>query len=357
TTRHIAGSGPSKRVFRKPGALHFLDVAQESDVDSSFVHDVTGRVGTGHHSCTERLRFGNRIDGYISGTGHHNTLAVKGSAAGLEHLLGKDHRAIACGFRPDQRATPGNPLAGEDPGFVTVCDALVLAEEEADLAPANAHVTCRNIGVLTDMPVQLGHERLAEPHDLGIRASAGIEVGTALAAADRHACEGIFEDLLKAEKLDDSQVDGGVEPESTFVGTERRVKLHPKTPVYVDAARVVGPRHAEDDLPFRFAETLQHGAFQEFGVPVVNRTQAFEDFGDSLMELLLARIPRQHVVPDSFEPRIHASSYPSVRRPAARRFSPAHGCTNGGRISIRWDCDHRLGVNTTVEKPRKRKEA
>jgi uncharacterized protein with PIN domain len=62
--------------------------------------------------------------------------------------------------------------------------------------------------------VELGHERLAESHDLGVAAASGVEVGTALAAADGHAGERILEDLLEAEEFHNSEVNGGVEPEA-----------------------------------------------------------------------------------------------------------------------------------------------
>ena len=140
------------------------------------------------------------------------------------------------------------------------------------------------------------------------RASAGVEVGAALAAADRHAGQGVLEDLLEAEELDDAEVDRGVEPQAALVGAERRVELHPEAAVDLDAAGVVRPRHAEDDLPLGLAEPLQDGAFKELRVPVVHRAEAFEDLGDRLVELAFAGIPRQHRVPDGFKPCVHCNS-------------------------------------------------
>jgi hypothetical protein len=101
-----------------------------------------------------------------------------------------------------------------------VADALVLAEEEADLAAADADVTGRHVGVGADVAEELGHEALAEAHDLGVGLALGIEVGAALAAAHGQGGQGILEDLLEAEELEHAEVDGGVEAEAALVGPE-----------------------------------------------------------------------------------------------------------------------------------------
>ena len=61
------------------------------------------------------------------------------------------------------------------------------------------------------MPIEFGHEGLAKAHDLTIRSPTRIEVGAALAAADRHAGQGIFEGLFKPQELDDPDIDGRME--------------------------------------------------------------------------------------------------------------------------------------------------
>src|SRR5699024_2809753 len=104
-------------------------------------------------------------------------------------------------------STPRQALAGEDAGLVAIGDALVLTEQVADLATAHADVTGGDVGVLAQVPVHLGHEGLAEPHHLGVAASLGVEIATALATADGHTGQGVIEDLLEAEELHDAQVD------------------------------------------------------------------------------------------------------------------------------------------------------
>ena len=78
-------------------------------------------------------------------------------AAGGEHFLGEVDGAVAGGLGPDQRAAPVQALAGQHAGEL-VADALVLAEEEADLAAAHADVAGRHVGVRADVLAQLGHE-------------------------------------------------------------------------------------------------------------------------------------------------------------------------------------------------------
>ena len=61
------------------------------------------------------------------------------------------------------------------------------------------------------------------------------------------ASEGILEDLLETEELENTEVDSGVEAETALVGTEGRVVLHTETTVDLDLALVVLPDDAELD--------------------------------------------------------------------------------------------------------------
>ncbi|SKX71357.1 Uncharacterised protein [Mycobacteroides abscessus subsp. abscessus] len=133
-------------------------------------------------------------------------------SSGVEHLAHEEDDAIAGGLGPHLRAAPRQSFAGQYAGLVAVGDALVLAEEVADFATADADVTRRDVGVLTDMAIQLGHERLAEPHDLAVGSTLRIEIRSALAPADRETGERVFENLFEAEELDHSEVHARVEP-------------------------------------------------------------------------------------------------------------------------------------------------
>ena len=174
----------------------------------------------------------------------------------LHHLIGEVDRAKARGLSANQGATPGQPLAGEDPRFVLRGQAAVLAKEEPDLAATDADVTGWHVAVFANVAVQLRHKGLAKAHDLYLGLALGIKVRTALAAANGQAGQGVFEDLLKAEELDDAQVDRGVESEASFVGAERGVELNAEAAVDLDFAIIVDPWHTEDELAFRLAQAL-----------------------------------------------------------------------------------------------------
>ena len=82
---------------------------------------------------------------------------------------------VSCGFRSDVTATPGESLAGEHTSPL-VPELLVLAEHESDFAGTSANVASRHVGVLTDVPLELGHEANAEATDLVVRLALGVKV-------------------------------------------------------------------------------------------------------------------------------------------------------------------------------------
>ena len=76
-------------------------------------------------------------------------------------------------------------------------DFLVSAIEVADFTTANTHVAGRAVLVGTDVAPQLIHEGLAETHDFFVGLANGIEIGTALATAERQVGQAVLEDLLE----------------------------------------------------------------------------------------------------------------------------------------------------------------
>ena len=171
-------------VLEDPGPLDFLDLLEQFDVEALLVDDVTARVRAGDHGRAQLLRLLRRVDRDVARTGDHDALPVQTLAAGAQHLRGEEHAAVAGGLRTALRAAPVHALAGQHARLVAVGDALVLTEQVADLARPDADVAGRYVGVLTEVPVELRHERLAEAHDFGVRAVLGVEVAAALAAAD-----------------------------------------------------------------------------------------------------------------------------------------------------------------------------
>ena len=65
----------------------------------------------------------------------------------------------------------------------------------------------------------------AEPADLRVRLALGVKVRAALAAAHVQAGEGVLEDLLEPEELEDGEVDRRVETETALVRAEDRREL------------------------------------------------------------------------------------------------------------------------------------
>jgi hypothetical protein len=173
-------------------------------------------------------------------------------------------------FGAAEGTAPVQALAGQDP-IVSSGQALVLAIKIANLARSNANVAGGNIDGGADMAEQLGHERLAEAHDLVIGSTLGIKVGAALGAAEGKAGQRVLEDLLEAEKLDDAGIDVGVKAQATLVRPESGVKLDPVALVDLDGALIINPRHAEKDLPLRLDNALNNVMFLVLWIAIEKR--------------------------------------------------------------------------------------
>ncbi len=174
-----------------------------------------------------------------------------------EHLRGEVDGAVAGGLGPDQRAAPVQALAGQHAGEL-VAQLLVLAEQEADLAAADADVAGRDVGVRADVAEQLGHEALAEAHHLVVALALRVEVRAALAAAHRAAWSGEFLNTCsKARNLRMPRLTRRVEAQAALVGADRAVHLDAEAAVDLDLALVVHPRHAEHDHALGLDDPLE----------------------------------------------------------------------------------------------------
>ena len=145
------------------------------------------------------------------------------------------------------------------------------------------------------MLIQLAHEALAEGHDLPVGLTLGIKVGTALTAADGKTGERVLEYLLKTQELDDTQVDGRMEPQTALIGADGAVKLNTVAIIYLDLALVVYPGNTEQDLPLGGGQPLQKGiSTVSVFISFDNDPQGVQHFLHSLMELGLGRILGNH---------------------------------------------------------------
>ncbi len=208
---------------------------------------------------------------------------------GSEHLGAEVDDTIASSLRTDERAAPAETLAREDAGEL-VAETLVLTEEVADLTTADTDVASRNVSIGTDVALELGHEALAEAHDLSIGLAFGVEIGAALATAHREGCEAILENLLESEELEDTEVNGGVETETALVGADSGVHLNAEAAVDLDVAFVVEPGHAEDDGALGLCHALKDLSGLVLRVLIDVGHEGGNDLAYCLMELRLVGV-------------------------------------------------------------------
>ena len=134
--------------------LQVHDKGQLLAVDAvGIVHNAVG-VGDGDRLGAEIKQLLDGVLRDVAAAGNQAELAFERVFAGLQHLVGEIHAAVAGGFGTNERAAPGQALAGEHAGEF-VAQALVLAEEEADLASAHADVAGGNVGVGTDVAARV----------------------------------------------------------------------------------------------------------------------------------------------------------------------------------------------------------
>ena len=222
-----------------------------------------------------------------------------------ENFLEIVDRAVAGRLGTDERTAVGKALAGENAVLPDALQAAVLAVEVADLAAAHAHVAGGNVDVRSDVAVESGHEALAEAHDFSRALAGGIEVGTALGAADGKTGERVLESLLEAEELDDAGIDVLLETQASRVGADRAVELAAVADVGVSLALIVGPDDAEREHPLRLDHTLEKVGGFELRVLVDDRRERAQYFLDGLDELGFARMLFAHIRDGFFYVLIH----------------------------------------------------
>src|SRR5699024_4688052 len=140
----------------------------------------------------------NRVDGDVARPGNRHGRPVHGRVVGFEHLVNKHDHTVTGGLGTDQRTAPGNTFTGKHTGFKSIRNAAVLPEQVPDLTGSDADIAGGDVGIFANVAVQLGHERLAEPHDLTFGPTGRVEICATLPTADRHPGQGVFEYLLEA---------------------------------------------------------------------------------------------------------------------------------------------------------------
>src|SRR5690606_25555405 len=190
----IMGAGALEPgIFGNAGATALLDLLDQVEIDAVLVDHIAVGIRAGDDLAAEGLDLLHGVDGNIARAGNDDALALEVEAARRQHAGDEIGRPVAGRLLARARTAIIQRLAGEDTGLVAIGQPLVLAEHVADLAHADADIAGRHVGIFAEVPVQLGHEGLAETHDLAIGAAARIEIRAALAAADRQAGQGILE--------------------------------------------------------------------------------------------------------------------------------------------------------------------
>ena len=281
TLLHVEGEGDALVVA---GALLVVDALQDLVVNAVGVLDPALGVGAGQDLAAELGDLLDSVDCNVAGAVDDDVLALEGVALALEVLVHEVDQAVASGLGASQRAAEGEALAGQDAGPL-VADALVLAEHVGNLAAADAQVTGGDVGVGADVAAELGHEGLAEVHDLVVGLALGVKVRAALATAHGKGGEGVLENLLEAQELQHAEGDRGVEAQAALVGSNGGVELDAVAAVDLNLALVVDPGHAEHDDALGLDEALQQGRLLILGVGVQRGLDGAENLGRGLEEL------------------------------------------------------------------------
>ena len=219
-------------------------------------------------------------------------------AVGRQHRLRQVQQAVARRLRARQRAAVRQAFAREHT-FITARQALILAVEIADFARARADVARRNVHIRADIPIQFGHEALAECHHLAIALALRIEIAAALAAADGQAGQGVFENLLKAKEFDDAQIHTRMQAQAALIRADGAGKLHAERVVDLHLALVIHPRHAEKDLALRHGQAFKKRFLAILLFVALNhRAQGIKHLANGLMKLRLAGIFAHHALID-----------------------------------------------------------
>ena len=75
-----------------------------------------------------------------------------------------------------------------------------------------------------------------------------------------------------------------MEAQTTLIGTDSTVELHPKPAIDLNAAVVINPGNLEHNDPFRLHNSLHNSRFDKLRLSLENRLQRRENFMHSLVK-------------------------------------------------------------------------
>ena len=103
----------------------------------------------------------------------------------------------------------------------------------------------RHIEVCTNMFSKLTHESHTKLPNFVVAFSLWIEICTTFSTTHVQASQGVFEDLFETKELQDTEIDGWMESETTFVWSESRVELNSVASVDLHLSFIVFPDYSE----------------------------------------------------------------------------------------------------------------
>ena len=215
----VLGTWNAVCVLLDSRSLDLLDLAENLEVDAVRIIDIAVGVRAGDNLRTELLCLLDRILCDITRTRNDDGLSLQLLAGTLHHLIGDVNKAIAGCLRTSEGTTEGETLTSQY-ALIEAGQSLILAIHITYLTSADTDITGRNVGILTDILVELGHEALAETHHLCIGLAVRVEVSATLAATDRKAGQGVLQNLLHAEELKDGLVYRRMETETALVRSD-----------------------------------------------------------------------------------------------------------------------------------------
>lgn len=289
------GPGPLAFVPLEFGASGEGSQALSLELDVGNVHDLlrgealfpsgdesTCGIGEREDSATELNNFESSVLGYVTGTGDKDSLAFPvGVIEVTEHFSDVIDETVTSGLGTDVRTSPVSTLTGKDTS-VLVPVLLIGTEHEANLTSTSTNVTSRDISVGTDVSREFLHEGIAESSDLAVGLALGVKVGTTLTTAHHETCESVLENLLETKELEDREVDGGMETETTLVRTKSRVELDSVTSVDGDGTVVTLPCNSELEDSLGDLNNVEGSSV--LGVLGEERLKSLGDLGDGLLE-------------------------------------------------------------------------
>ena len=192
--------------------------------------------------------------GYIPRARNSALLLSQALSIGSQHVLGKVDRTITSSLGANERASILRTLSCQDTLKVT-SHSLVLTKEITDFATTHTNIPSRHISIGSNMAVQLSYEGLAESHHFIVTLSLGIKVRTTLSPAHGQSSQRVLEDLFESQKLNDRQIDSGMETETSLVWTNSRIVLDTEGTIDLNLALVINPRNTELNGTFWFSQT------------------------------------------------------------------------------------------------------